>query len=348
MNWRLLLFPFSVLYGTAVWFRNWLFDMGIMKTGTFSVPVICVGNISSGGTGKTPHAEYLIRFFLNKEKKVAVLSRGYGRKTSGYLEVTEFTQAVDCGDEPLQMKLKFPECIVAVCEKRTNGINRLLTSENRPDIIILDDAFQHRYVKPQKNILLTSLNHLYSEDYLLPAGNLREFRSGADRADVIIVTKCPENISDQEKTAIRNIIKTKTHQQLLFSHLVYSNPVSLNSHESKPLDEFKKAHILLFTGIADSRPLQNFLNEKCNQQVLISFPDHHYYSESNLKAIKQKFDNIASPEKIIITTEKDAVRLLNHPAESILKSLPVFYIPVFVSFSDDDKNKFSEFLNSHD
>lgn len=347
MNFRILLFPFSLLYGVGVAIRNFLFDKKILPSQSFPVPVICVGNLTVGGTGKTPHVEYVLNHFSGT-KKVAVLSRGYGRKTKGFMEVVAGMNALQCGDESLQIKSKFPLAKVVVCEDRVEGIKRILNSSNKIDLILMDDGFQHRYVKPSLSILLTAYSNLFTNDFLLPAGNLREHKSAASRAQVIVVTKCPPEMQPDEKSEIVRKINPQPKQKVLFSSFTYGNLISLHdSAHTKSLNELRKTDVVLFTGIADSTPLQDALKEKCNQQVLISFPDHHAFSEGNLRAVRQKFDNIASPEKIIITTEKDVARLADSQFATLLKPLPVFYLPVSVSFFRDDEKVFSVILDSN-
>ena len=304
---RKLLFPFSMLYGFITWIRNKCFDYGILKSHTFKIPIISVGNIRVGGTGKTPQIEYLINL-LKSHKKVAVLSRGYGRNTKGFLMAKNGLTAVNLGDEPFQYFQKFSEIMVAVDEKRVNGIEQLLQLPNQPEVILLDDAFQHRSVKAGLSILLTSFDDLYADDYLMPMGNLREYQSGSDRAEMIVITKSPKNISDELQLEIKNRLKLKSHQQLYFSAISYDKDLK---GKNKPLtiSKLNNYKVLLITGIANPLPLTQFLTEKGINYQHLKFKDHHHFDEKDILQIKYEFNNIAAENKIILTTEKDYVRI---------------------------------------
>lgn len=311
---RFLLYPLSVLYNGITGLRNQGFDRSWWAQTSFDIPIIAVGNLSTGGTGKTPMIEYLIR--QNSEKKLAVLSRGYGRKTKGYLEVFSNSKAVEVGDEPLQFKLKFRESvIVAVCEKRVEGIKRLL-AEYDLDLILLDDAYQHRHVKASKYILLTSYDQPYYEDHLLPAGNLRESRSGADRADSIVITKCPADLTEVRKEQIRLKINPKKHQQVYFSTITYSRTV-IGWNNTMLLEDLKNKGVTVITGIAKPDYFIDFLQ---NHMIVdhLRFPDHHNFTEKDLELFKEK--------ELIITTEKDFVRLKEFQIAHL------FYIPIEMQF----------------
>ena len=318
---RYLLFPFAVVYGFIMNIRNFLFDKGVLKSYSFDIPIIAVGNLSVGGTGKTPQIEYLIRL-LSPMHSVATLSRGYKRKSKGFILADVNSDVESLGDEPYQMHLKFPMVKVAVDVNRKNGIEKLLSITDKPDVILLDDAFQHRKVKAGFYILLTTYNGLFCDDFMLPTGNLREYRSGAKRADVIIITKCPIGISQTEQIAIK--AKIGTSIPVYFSSIEYENKV-YNADESIPANEIKDQDKLLLTGIAKPNPFFAYLQGQ--NDVKLAYSDHHHYNENDIKIIKEKANN-----KLIITTEKDYVRLKNYQ----LKSL--FYLPIKSSFISDGNN----------
>lgn len=315
---RLLLFPFSILYDGVTSLRNWAFNKGILDQIEFDVPIIAVGNLSTGGTGKTPMIEYLINSY--KGQRIAVLSRGYGRKTSGYFELSVDDRPEKVGDEPLQIKRKFEDLIVsAVCEKRVDGIKRLL-KDHSLDVILLDDAFQHRHVKASHYILLTSYDKLYINDYLLPAGNLRESRSGADRAQSIIVTKCPEYISTILRDTIRQQLNLKSSQRLYFSYIGYGDTL-YGINENIELVHLKGKTVTVVTGIANPKPFIHFLEDHLNVEHL-EFKDHHNFSKVEIDEIKKK--------NVVITTEKDFVRLRKYDLSN------VFYLPIKTRFIGDE------------
>lgn len=311
---RILLYPFSVLYDGVTRLRNFSFDQGWLTSTTFNIPIIAVGNLSTGGTGKTPMIEFLIR--QNAGKRIAVLSRGYGRKTKGYLEVKTTSKASEVGDEPLQFKTKFEESIiVAVCEKRVVGIQRLI-EDHKLDLILLDDAYQHRYVNASHYILLTSYEQPYYEDLLFPAGNLRESKSGADRAQSIVVTKCPVVLSALEMKSITLILEPKSNQEVYFSAVFYSNE-AIGSSNNILLSSLKDKEITVVTGIAKPSYFVDFLKTYAIVKH-IQFPDHHNYTAKDLKRIATK--------QLIITTEKDYVRLKNFEMENL------YYVPIETKF----------------
>ncbi|MFY7739440.1 MAG: tetraacyldisaccharide 4'-kinase [Flavobacterium sp.] len=318
---RYLLFPFSILYGWITSIRNFLFDKGILKSYSFDIPIIAVGNLSVGGTGKTPQIEYLIRL-LSSNYKIATLSRGYKRKSEGFVLADSNSNAQILGDEPFQIHQKFPNIHVAVDADRKNGVEQLLKLDNKPEVILLDDAFQHRKVKAGLYILLSSYNDLYFKDFILPTGNLRESKSGAKRANVIIVTKCPKDLSE---LAQQNIIKKiGLNVPIFFSFIDYDSEV-YNEFESKKVEEIIDVDKLLLAGIAKPEPFFAYLQAEKNVKMV--YPDHHHFSEKDIEEIKNKASN-----KLIITTEKDYVRLKNQN----LKSL--FYLPIkssFISKGDD-------------
>lgn len=315
---RALLFPFSILYGFITSIRNFLFDNGILKSTSFPIPVIAVGNLSVGGTGKTPQIEYLIRL-LSENYQVATLSRGYKRKSEGFVLADETSNAEILGDEPFQYYQKFPNIQIAVDANRTNGIQQLLKQQNPPEIILLDDAFQHRKVKADLYILLTAYNDLYADDFLLPTGNLRESRRGAKRAKIVIVTKCPESLSEVEKLEIEARLNLNDDQKLFFTTIRYDHLVYSKCKEI-PVFDIHKRNKLLLAGIAKPEPFFNFL--KNDGDKIMTFPDHHSFSESEIDEIKSKAN-----QRIIITTEKDYVRIKDEFSPEQL-----YYLPIQSSF----------------
>jgi tetraacyldisaccharide 4'-kinase len=325
---RYLLFPFSILYGWITSFRNFLFDKGILKSYSFDIPIIAVGNLSVGGTGKTPQIEYLIRL-LSSNYKIATLSRGYKRKSEGFVLADSNSNVEILGDEPFQIHQKFPNIHVAVDAERKNGIEQLLKLNTKPEVILLDDAFQHRKVKAGFYILLSSFDDLYFNDFMLPTGNLRESRSGAKRANLIIITKCPKDLSE---LAQQNMIKKiGLNVPIFFSFIDYDSEV-YNEFESKKVEEIIDVDKLLLAGIAKPEPFFKYLQAEKN--VKLVYPDHHHFSENDIEEIKNKANN-----KLIITTEKDYVRLKNQN----LKSL--FYLPIKSSFISKGDNFNQTILN---
>ena len=309
---RKLLFPFAILYGIITSIRNFLYDNSVFKSYSFQVPIIGVGNLSVGGTGKTPQIEYLIRL-LSTNYKVAVLSRGYKRKSEGFVLADENISAEILGDEPFQIFKKFQDIQVAVDANRKNGIERLLNSAVKPNVILLDDAFQHRRVKAGFYILLTSYNDLYCDDFILPTGNLRESRSGAKRADIIVVTKCPPTISQEEMTLVNT--KLSASQSVYFSTIAYDEFV-YNENSSLPINEILFKEKLLIAGIAKPDFFFDYLKQPSDETL--TFPDHHNFTESDIEKIKTSAKN-----HLIITTEKDFVRLKGKLPEEQLFFLPI-------------------------
>ncbi len=315
---RKILFPFAILYGFITSIRNFIFDKGILKSYSFDIPIIAVGNLSVGGTGKTPQIEYLIRW-LSPKYKVATLSRGYKRQSKGFVLADTTSNAEILGDEPFQFYKKFNNIQVAVDADRKNGIEQLLSLTNKPEVILLDDAFQHRRVKAGLYILLTSYGDLYSDDFMLPTGNLRESKSGAKRANVVIVTKCPDTLSLEEQNKIKTKLKLTSTQELYFSYIdydefIYSDIKTMNVEEVMNVDK------LLLAGIAKPEPFFGYLQQE--NDVCLRYPDHHHFTEVDIIEIEKKSQN-----KLIITTEKDFVRLKGRiPNEQL------FYLPIRSSF----------------
>jgi len=319
---RKILFPFAILYGFITTIRNFLFDKGILKSASFEVPVIAVGNLSVGGTGKTPQIEYLIRL-LSDKYKVATLSRGYKRQSEGFVLADSTSNAAILGDEPFQFYQKFPNIQVAVDANRTNGITQLLSQNVKPEVILLDDAYQHRKVKAGFYILLTSYDDLYVDDFLLPTGNLRESRSGANRANIVIVTKCPKDLSIAKQQEVQ--LKLNSKQELYFTFIDYDDAI-YSANEKITVDEIKNESKLLLAGIAKPKSFFDYLkneNDEC-----LTFPDHHHFSETEIELILKKAQN-----RKIITTEKDFVRLKD--SELISK---LYYLPIKSSFINRQEN----------
>ncbi len=302
---RYLLFPFAILYNIVTAIRNFFYDTGVFTSTSFQLPVIVVGNLSTGGTGKTPQIEYLIRL-LKDRYKIAVLSRGYKRKTKGFLLLNNTHNAEDVGDEPLQFFSKFKNIDVAVDANRTEGIQRLITDIN-PEVILLDDAFQHRKVKAGYYILLTKFDELYANDFLLPTGNLRESRRGRSRANTIIVTKCPQNLSEDQQKRIKEKLKPSADQEVYFTSIGYNE--TLKGDREVLLSELENSEIVLVTGIANPKPLLQFLGRNHLKFQHINFPDHHNFTSSDISKINTTYESITSVNKIILTTEKDYMRL---------------------------------------
>ena len=342
-NWLL---PFSFLYGLGVRIRNKFFDWGIYKSTQFPIPIICVGNLAVGGTGKTPHTEYLINL-LKEDYNVAVLSRGYKRKTKGYIEATERSTPLAIGDEPCQIKNKFPDVTVAVDRDRCHGIKQLMKKTNPTiDVIILDDAFQHRRVKPGLSILLTDYNRLFTEDKLLPAGQLREPTQGKDRAQIVMVTKCPKDIKPIDFNILSKHLELYPFQDLFFSSLKYGDltPVFSSATTAKrPLSSIQKDdEILLVTGIANPTSLHEKLAHYNSNITTLEFRDHHNFKISDIENIKNQFNTLKGKNKIIITTEKDAIRLKNiaEIPDDIKNNL--YALPVKISILQQQNYKFTK------
>jgi tetraacyldisaccharide 4'-kinase len=350
---RPALLPLSFLYFVIVQARNLLFDLRILRSTRFKLPVIAVGNITVGGTGKTPHVEYLIRL-LKDDYKVAVLSRGYKRKTKDFILASTKSGVTDIGDEPRQMKLKFPDVHIAVERKRVKGIRTLTESIHNLDLVILDDAFQHRYIQPGLSILLVDYNRPIFSDVLLPAGNLREPSYNAKRADIIIVTKCPDDLSVQEKSDFIANLHLRNKQEIYFTSYTYGTPVPVfpdrhGLQDPVPYRFLRKSKtgVMLVTGIANPMPLREFLKENLLIVDELTFNDHHEYDLKDLHDIKNRFKTIEQVEKCIIVTEKDAVRLqeLDIPDKSFCKSF--YYIPVEVIFLEKEEKLFIKRLNKY-
>lgn len=340
---KILLFPISFLYGLVTFIRNLLFDKRIFKSTGFDIPVICVGNLCYGGTGKTPLIEYIIRLLDDGTRRISTLSRGYGRQTKGFLIADESSSSKHIGDEPCQFYNKFPNITVAVDEKRVRGIELLKRKIEGLRAVLLDDAFQHRKVKPGLSILLTDYYNLYTTDHLIPSGTLREMKSGASRADIIVVTKTPVVLSPITKKSIIDKLQTKPHQSVFFSQIKYGSFIPVGEDIMNIENHDKKFYsILLITGIANPYPLEEHLRRFCVELILKKYKDHHEYTEDDLNDIKETFKYIVGKNKIVVTTEKDMIRLRDSEKIEFIKGIPFYYIPIEVDFHGGDKELFDK------
>ena len=327
-----LLAPLAWLYAIVLNTRHWLYDYGILKSKSFNVPTICIGNLAFGGTGKTPHTEYLIRLLKDKAK-VAVLSRGYGRKTKGYVLADDNTSYENIGDEPLLYHKKFNEITVAVDENRCEGVEKLIALETAPDVILLDDAYQHRQIKPGLNILLTEYYNIYKKDMLVPAGMLRDVKSAAKRADIVIVTKSPRVLLPYDKRDMIGAMDVKPYQKIFFTYIDFQElmPMTQLAKETR-LQDIKSAY--LFCGIANPYPLEDHLKRKYNTLITNYYDDHHCFTDADIDTILDGFDSVIGKNKIIVTTEKDYMRLTNDSYLNRFENVPLFTIPIEVRFND--------------
>jgi tetraacyldisaccharide 4'-kinase len=317
-----------------------LYNKGILRSTGFNLPIICVGNLSVGGTGKSPMVEWLVKF-LHRDLKVAVLSRGYKRRTKGYALAGENTTALDIGDEPMQFHNKFPDVSIAVGEERIVAIPQLL--HDRPDtkVIILDDAFQHRSIKAGLNIVLTSCDNLFTRDWVLPSGDLRDERKSYKRADVIVVTKCSPMLSIEEKEALKQEIKPLPHQQVFFTTIHYGLPYHILTKKEMSLNI--ATEVLLVSGIANPLPLKKYLQDAASTYYEILYSDHHIFSIDDWKEMAKRFNNIPAEDKIILTTEKDAVRLVKFG--QTLQDYPVYVIPIEIQFLFNEGHQFTDIIS---
>ena len=353
---KYLLFPFTLIYAFIISVRNLMFDWGCLKSTSFNLPIISVGNISVGGTGKTPHTEYLIKLLQNTYT-LASLSRGYKRKSKGFLLADNKSNSYDLGDEPMQMNRKFPKLNVAVDGDRVNGVKQLLSSKRnlKLDCILLDDAYQHRYIKPGLSILLIDYNRPISRDFVMPVGRLRERANGQKRADIIIVSKCPANLSDSETVKLKNEIRPLPYQELYFTSLDYAaiEPVFPDATLNTDLNNSGKDSqgILLVTGIANPSPLRDYLKGFCSEFDEIQFPDHYTFKDKDLEHIETTFQKLKAKNKMIVTTEKDAVRFLDMSIESDILRHNMVYVPLQIKFINHSKAHFDRqihnFINSY-
>ncbi len=343
---RIVLFPFSFFYWLIVGIRNLLFRLNILSVTEFDLPVISVGNITVGGTGKTPHIEYLAGLLMHKNYKPAVLSRGYKRKSRGFQIADSDSPVSQVGDEPKQLKKKYPGLLVATDRKRVHGINELLSLPQAPDLVLLDDAFQHRFVKPGLSIVLIDYNRLISDDYLLPAGRLREPASSLKRADIVIVTKSPEEITEASSLEIEKKLGIEGHQKLYFTSVVYQEirPV-FDTANTQSLAQIKQqaTSVLLVTGIANPLLLRTFAREFSSELKELKFPDHYTYSLADMVKIRKVLASMPGENPVMITTEKDAMRLMElEPGEDLKKIM--YYIPIKVTFVGNQKEAFDPLI----
>jgi len=342
-SFRVLLLPFAIIYGWIVAARNWLYNIKYFKAIDFNFPIICVGNLSLGGTGKSPMVEHLLSI-ISEQYKIATLSRGYKRKSKGYALANASTTALEIGDEPMQFHIKFPHVSVAVGERRIEAIPQLIQDVPNLQAIILDDAFQHREIVAGFNILLTDYNNLYCDDIFFPTGDLRDEKKSAKRADIIVITKCPTNLTKEEKLGIEQKIKPLAHQHIFFTTISYETPY----HIYNPNDQWilnGNDEVLLFCGIANPLPLKAYLHEHTHTYYQISYSDHHIFSIEDLNEIKEKFEQIKAKRKLIITTEKDAVRLVKYANE--LVDIPLYVLPITPHFLFNEEPIFNQLVNNY-
>lgn len=345
------LLPLSWLYGLVVLIRNKLFKCKILKQKQYNLPVICVGNITVGGTGKTPHTEYLIEL-LKTDYRIAVLSRGYKRKSKGFVLANKNSTVEEIGDEPFQIKCKYPNILVAVDSKRQRGIETLLAlpEDEKPNIILLDDAFQHRYVKPSFTILLTDYNRLMTCDKLLPAGRLREPVHYAEKANMIIVTKCPDGITPLDLRLLSKDIHAYPYQDLFYTSFKYGalTPVFAENERELSLTKLQNKDILLVAGIANPRPFFKKVKRYAKKAEVMAYPDHYQFTPKDISKMKSRLLSMGNKEKVIIVTEKDAVRFrsMDHLDEEIKSNL--YYLPICVSFvNEEEKEQFNNKIVDH-
>lgn len=357
-----LLAPLSGLYGLGVWVRKKMFDLGQIKSTSFEdvVPVICVGNLAVGGTGKTPHTEYLVNLLhRNGYGPIAVLSRGYKRRSEGFhvampragRETDPKITANLLGDEPYQLYRKFPFLIVAVDARRVHGIEALLKLDTPPQVIILDDAMQHRRVKPGLTICLSSYNRILYKDMLLPAGRLREPISGVARADMIVVTKCPKTLRSEEETEIVANLPTRLDQPIFYSAFRYGKLVNLDTLEECDIDH--STEVLIVAGIADPKVLEDYVHTHYRLLDIMNYGDHHHFTEKDIQTIQARLDDVngrgyvsndSGNRAVIITTEKDAARLVNHPAVTDELRKRIYVLPTEVYFLKNHADKFDKIV----
>jgi tetraacyldisaccharide 4'-kinase len=336
---RILLFPLSLFYAMIIRIRNWCYDKNIFSSTAFNLPVICIGNLAVGGTGKSPMVEFLIRT-LKDRFEIAVLSRGYKRKTRGYALADAHTTALDIGDEPMQFHSKFPGVAIAVGEERIVAIPQLLHDRPGTRAIILDDAFQHRAVKAGMNVLLTDYSNLFTRDWWLPSGDLRDAPASYKRADLVIVTKCREDLSQAERQEIVIELDPFSHQQVFFTSIQYGTPYHITRGTAGIIDD--TVEVLLVTGIANPAPLKEWLDQRSGTYYQLSYSDHHIFSIDDLNAIIKRFSGISAGKKLILTTEKDAVRLIKFRQE--LEGWPFYVLPIEPRILFGEQDRFTDLI----
>ncbi len=335
---KILMAPFALLYGLTIGIRNTLYESELVKSTKFSLPVISVGNLSIGGAGKTPHIEYLIRL-LSPYLNVATLSRGYKRKTKGFRFVRPADNVLDAGDEPLMYARKHRGAVVAVGESRAIAIPQIVAKYPNLQTVLLDDAFQHRSIKPALNVLLTTWDEPFTRDYLMPSGRLREWRSAYSRADIIIVSKCPPSISFEEKAMMIQEINPRDHQKIFFSYYQYGYPYNFyNPRQQIKLD--KELDVILISAIANTNYLLSYLEEEVEDIHHMNYEDHHLFSDLDIEYIDTVYKNRDSKRKLILTTEKDAMRLDLHRKKLSELNIPIYVLPMQVQFHDNDQERF--------
>jgi tetraacyldisaccharide 4'-kinase len=347
-NKNILLYPLSLIYGLITGLRNFLYDTGLFHSKEFDLPVICVGNITVGGTGKTPHTEY-IAGLLRRDFKVATLSRGYKRETSDFRIASSSSPVSEIGDEPIQIFRKFPDVLVTVDRNRVHGIEKILEEKPDTDVIILDDGFQHRRITPGFSILLSDFERLFVRDSMMPFGNLRESKDNMRRANIILITKSPQDMSPIQRRLIVKEVAKAPYQNLYFTSFTYKSPVHLFDSKDKDLTpsetwESENCGVVLITGIANPQPLKDYLQMRYSEIIHLNFPDHYNFNEKDIQSITDAYYELKSPVRYLFTTEKDAVRLqeftnIAEPIRSVL-----FYIPVTIHFLNDDKDEFDNLI----
>jgi tetraacyldisaccharide 4'-kinase len=329
---RLILFPISILYGFILRIRNLAYDIEIIKSYEANIPTICFGNLSMGGTGKTPHTKFLIDKLA--DRNIVVLSRGYGRKTTGFLWVETNSMAKHVGDEPLEIKRHYPKIKVAVCENRVEGIKQIQKEFPNTELVILDDAYQHRKLKCSCYILLTTYSNPFYKDFIVPTGYLRDNRAEAKRAAVTIVTKSP--IEQNNQAIIKQLIGRYTKAPVCFSHLKYADILpSLNSQQKSSISDLANKNIILLTGLANPTPFVDFWKSNANVIHHFNFPDHHDFTSKDLLKLRQIFDSFANQEPIVITTEKDSMRLEPHMLSTELQNVPIFVSKMAIAIENE-------------
>lgn len=337
--------PLSWLYALGIGVRNSLYDLGVLKSYTFDLALVKIGNLSVGGTGKTPHTELVAAMLAEVFPSVAILSRGYKRKTKGFRLASDTDSAATLGDEPFQMYLKLPDIQVAVCEDRKTGIEKLLEKNPFLSAVVLDDGFQHRKVRAGFNILLSDYNEPFYEDTLLPAGKLREFKSAYRRADLIIFTKAPQQVNVYDKKFVYTKVNAAAHQQVIFSHIRYADPVYLDPFEEEKLHNSQQ--LLLVTGLANAQSLTDMLDRRKMSYTHLAYADHQHYGKKQLEQIEKQFAALTSEKKLVLTTEKDFVKLREHAQWFIDKQIPLAYLPIEIGFDEHDRAIFIRMIEDY-
>ena len=344
---NIVFYLLSLLYGIVTEVRNRMFDWGVLKQHSFDLPIISIGNLAVGGTGKTPHTEFLIQH-LSEQFQIAVLSRGYRRETAGFVLADKSSTAQSIGDEPFQLFSKFPDVGVAVDEKRVRGIENLLKTKPDIQVIMLDDAFQHRHVRPGLSILLTDYANLYTDDFMLPYGTLREYRKNSKRADMVVVTKCPEDIQPDEYKSIAWKLKLRQHQQLFFSAFEYGQiyPV-FPEMIRKPMPEITSdIAVLMFTGIVKPELMLNWLKKNTQKVKTRFYPDHHHFDKKDIAEIEKDFIDLQG-DKLILTTEKDAARLKSNPHLTDKMKKNLYALPLEVKILNNEQDRFIQKIQDY-